>query len=139
VDTETVRYAEILKAKQERLFFLDKQAARYGIDVPPHIEMERGSLRDELGMVETAIASPARAEIGDELGAAGRFLVNHQQNREIKQSIAAVAVKLDRFIDDSEAWRSMHRQLILVIGVAVLVLVIAIAVIITYLLTTGRL
>lgn len=137
MDDETIRYAAIIRAKQERLNILEIQAARYGIDVPAHIEMERGSLKDELSMVETAVASPARAEIGDELGAAGRFLVNHQQNREIKQSIAHVAIKLDRFIDDSKSWRNMHRQLILIIGFVVIVILIALAVIITYLVTIG--
>lgn len=139
MDVETQRYAEIIKAKQARLFVLDKQAATYGIDVPPHIEMERGSLRDELSMVETAIASPARSEVGDELGAAGRFIVNHQQNREIKQSIAAVAVKLDRFIEQSESWRNMHRQLILIIGIAVIAILVVLAIVVTFLVTRGAL
>ena len=139
LDDETRHYAEIIRAKQDRLNILDVQAAKYGIGVPPHIEMERGSLRDELGMIETAVASPARAEISDELGARGRFVVNHQQNREIKQSIAAIAVKLDRFIDDSTDWRTMHRQILLIIGGAVLALVIAVAIIVTYLVTKGAL
>lgn len=139
MDTETIRYAEIVRAKQDRLHLLDIQAAKYGIAVPPHIEMERGSLQDELRMMETAIASPARAEIGDELGPAGRFIVNHQQNREIKQSIAVVMVKLDRFIEQSESWRSMHRQLILIIGVAVIAVLVALAIIVTYLVTRGAL
>lgn len=146
MDAETVRYAEIIKAKQDRLGLLDVQAAIYGIDVPPHIEMERGSLRDELGMVETAIASPARAGISDELGARGRFIVNHQQNRDIeqlireaKQSIAAVAIKLDRFIDDSGAWRDMHRQIILIITILVVLILVAGAIFVTYVLTKGAL
>ncbi len=139
VDEETQRYARIIKAKQDRLNILDVQAAKYGIDVPPHIEMERGSLHEELSMVETAIQSPARAKVTDELGPAGRFLVNHQDNREIKQTIAAVLVKLDTFIDQSETWRSMHRQLILIIGIAVILIVITVAVIVTYLVTKGAL
>jgi hypothetical protein len=139
MDAETRRYADIIRAKQDRLHVLDVQAAKYGIDVPPHIAMERVSLEAELRTVETTLDSPIRAELGDELGPRGRFVVNHQQNTEIKQSIAAVAVKLDRFIDASETWRNMHRQLILIIGVVVIVILIALAVIITYLLTTGHL
>jgi hypothetical protein len=139
VDNETKHYADVIRAKQDRLNLLDVQAAKYGIDVPPHIEMERGSLRDELSMVETAIASPARAEISDELGARGRFVVNHQQNREIKQSIAAIAVKLDAFIEQSEAWRDVNRQVLLIIGIAVLLILIAVVAMATYLLTKGAL
>jgi hypothetical protein len=153
MDEETKHYAEIIRAKQDRLNVLDVQAAKYGIDVPPHVAMERVSLEAELRAVETTLDSPIRAELGDELGPRGRFVVNHQQNREIqkqnsdieqlsremKQNIAAIAVKLDRFIDASDAWRNMHRQLILIIGVAVLIIVIAIAIIVTYLFTKGAL
>ncbi len=139
MDEETARYAAILKIKQARLFELDKQAALYGIEVPPHIAMERVSLKDELAMVESAIRSPARSETADELGPAGRYKVSRQDSQDIKQSIAAVLNKLDAFIDDSKAWRDVNRQVLLIIGVAVLFLVIAIAVIITYLLTTGHL
>lgn len=130
---------------------LDLQAAQYGMAVPPHIAMERVSLEAELSAVETTLDSPIRAKLGDELGPRGRFVVNHQQNleiqkqntdlekliRETKQSIAHVATKLDRFIDDSKSWRNMHRQLILIIGFVVIVILIALAVIITYLVTIG--
>jgi hypothetical protein len=139
VDEETIRYAQIIKAKQDRLHVLDLQAARYGIDVPPHIAMERVSLEAELHAVETTLDSPIRAELGDELGPSGRFIVNHQQNREIKQSIAAVSVKLDRFIDDSKLWRDVNRQVLLIIGIAVIIVLLALAVLTTYVLTKGAL
>ena len=153
MDDETRHYAEVIRAKQERLNLLDVQAAKYGLDVPPHIAMERGSLREELSMVETAVASMARAGISDELGVRGRFVVNHQQNveiqkqntdieklsREMKQNIAAIAVKLDRFIDTSETWRNMHRQILLIIGIVVIVIAIIVTIIGTYLITTGAL
>jgi hypothetical protein len=146
LDEETRRYAEIIRAKQDRLFILDTQAAKYGMDTPPHIAMERLSLEAELRGAEAALDSPIRASFSDELGVRGRFVVNHQQNldikkqnREIKQSIAAVVVKLDRFIKDSESWRDMHRQLILIIGIAVIVILLAMAIVGTYLLTKGAL
>lgn len=145
LDEETRRYAEIIRAKQDRLYVLDVQAAKYGIDVPPHVAMERVSLEAELRAAETTLDSPIRAEFSDELGVRGRFVVNHQQNREIqkqnreiKQSIAAVVVKLDRFIEESKSWRSMHRQLILIIGVAVIIILVALAVVST-LIVTGKL
>ena len=139
LDEETRRYAEIIRAKQDRLFYLDVQAAKYGIDVPPHIAMERVSLEAEVRAVETTLDSPIRAGFSDELGVRGRFVVNHQQNQDIKKSIAHVVVKLDRFIEDSKAWRNMHRQLILIIGIAVIVILIALAVLLTYLFTKGAL
>jgi nitrate/nitrite-specific signal transduction histidine kinase len=139
VDQETRRYAEIIRAKQDRLHVLDLQAAQYGIGVPPHIAMERVSLEAELRAVEITLDSPIRAGLGDELGPRGRFVVNHEQNREIKQSIAAIAVKLDRFIDESENWRTMHRNLILLIGLVMIVILIVVVVITTYLFARGGL
>lgn len=153
MDDETRHYADIIRAKQNRLNILDVQAALYGIAVPPHIAMERVSLEAELKAVETTLDSPIRADLGDELGPRGRFVVNHQQNleiqkqntdiekliREAKQSIASVAVKLDRFIDDSKSWRTMHRNVILIIGVAVLITFGIVIAIVTYLFTTGGL
>lgn len=139
LDEETRRYAEIIRAKQDRLFVLEVQAAKYGMDTPPHIAMERVSLEAELRAVETTLDSPIRAGFSDELGVRGRFVVNHQQNREIKKSIAHIAVKLDRFIEDSRSWRNMHRQLILIIGVALIIILIVLAIVGTYVLTKGAL
>jgi hypothetical protein len=139
VDEETQRYAAILKIKQARLFELDKQAAAYGIGVPPHIEMERVSLRDELSMVESAIRSPARSETADELGPAGRFKASRQDTQELKQSVAHILNKLDAFIEQSEAWRDVNRQVMLIIGVAVIVILVAVVAIVTYLFTRGGL
>jgi hypothetical protein len=153
VDEETRHYADVVRAKQDRLNILNLQAAKYGIDVPPHVAMERVSLEAELKAVETTLDSPIRAELGDELGPRGRFVVNHQQNveiqkqntdldkliRETKQSIGALAVKLDRFIDDSKSWRMMHRNIILIIGVAVLITFGIVIAIVTYLATKGAL
>jgi len=132
VDEETERFVIIRKIKLRRLHELDKQAAAFGeYNAPAHIEMERGALRDELGMMEQAINAPARAVVGDELGVAGRFLVYHQQNREIKQSIAALAVQLESFVATSEAWRMMHRQWLLIIGVVVIIILVAVVAIVT--------
>lgn len=139
MDEETRRYAAIIKAKQDRLYHLDMQAATYGVDVSPQIEMERSSLQEELGMMEIAVQSPARAVVGDELGPRGRFVVNIEQNREIKQSIAALAVQLETFIADSREWRTMHRNWLLIIGLAVVVILVVAVALVTYILTRGGL
>jgi hypothetical protein len=140
VDEETDRFIAIRKIKVRRLYELDKQAAAFGeFAVPPQIEMERGSLRDELDMMESAIAAPARSAVGDELGPAGRFLVYHQQNREIKQSIAALAVQIETFVTESEDWRGMHRQWLLIIGVVVILILVAVVAIVTAIAMRGGL
>jgi hypothetical protein len=88
--------------------------------------MERTSLREELGIVEMAIKTPARAQIAEELGSSGRFLVNTEQNREIRQSIAAVAVQIEEFVKQSLDWRAtitgtlmQHRQWFLLIAITI--------------------
>jgi len=140
MDEEVKHLIEVRKAKIDRLNTLDKQAATFGpLYTPPHIEMERVSLREELGMVETAIKSPARAEVSEELGPAGRFQVNYQQNRDIRESIAAVAVeveglavKFSQFVLATMSWRSSMRTWIIIIGVTVLVLIIVVVSIVSY-------
>jgi hypothetical protein len=140
VDDEVKHLIEVRKAKIQRLHELDKQAATFGpLYTPPYIEMERGALREELGMVETAIKSPARAEVSEELGASGRFQVNYQQNREIRQSIASLAVQLETFIAASLEWRTMHRTWILIIGLVVILILVAVVALVTYTVTRAGL
>jgi len=133
MDEETQHYIRVLKTKQARLNVLDIQAAALGkYNVPPQIEMERQSLMEELGMLELAIQAPARSEVGDELGPGGRFLVYYQQNREIKQSIAALAV-------ESREGRAVQRNWIILVGLVVILILIAFVAFVTYLATKGAL
>jgi hypothetical protein len=133
VDEETQHYARVYKAKRARLNILEEQIAAMGeYSVLPHVAMERNSLKEELGMFVIAMESPARAEAGDELGPAGRFLVYYQQNQEIKKSIAALAVR-------SEDWRMIQRNWILIIGLIVVLILIAVVALVTYLFTRGAL
>lgn len=127
MDAETQRYAAIIKIKQARLHELDKQAAALGkYGTPPQIEMERQTLREEVGMFEVALESPASATATDELGARGRFAVGYQQNRKALE-------RLDLLIRVLE----MFGRLIIVIGIAVVVILIAVGVIAGYLLARG--
>ena len=147
MDDEIQRLIEIRRIKLDRLYELDKKAAMYGeLDVPPHIQMQRTDLRAELGKmqlelgaVETALQAPVTSSVGDELGTAGRFLVYYQQNREIKQSIAKLAVDLDGFISESKVWRMHHRQWLLIIGVAVVIILVIIVAFVAYAAGQGRL
>jgi tetrahydromethanopterin S-methyltransferase subunit G len=132
VDEETRRYAEIIKAKQARLHQLDKQAATMGLDTPPHIEMERQTLQEDLGIMEVALESPITGSLSDDLGPRGRFITNYQQNREIKQSIAALAVEMRQGL-------AMHRNLFILIGLVVILILVAVVALVTYLFTKGAL
>jgi len=147
MDEETRRYIRIRKDKQAELSILEEQAAKFGdLYVPPHIKMQIGALKDELSMVESAIKSPARSAVSDELGPAGRFAVSHQDNREVKQMIAALAVDIEKAAVQSREWRDhlgeRMRRLSLwsvVITILVVVIIVTIAIIVTYLLTKGAL
>ncbi len=133
MDEETTRYAEIIRIKYRHLHELDKQSAALGAyNVPPHIEMQRQTLMEELGMMETALESPASAHVGDELGPRGRFVVNYQQNQDIKRSIAALSVR-------SEEWRMMQRNWIILIGLIVVLILVAVVALVTFLITKGAL
>jgi hypothetical protein len=133
MDDETQHYARVYKAKRARLNILEEQIAAMGeYNVLPHIAMERDSLTEEIGMFGIAMESPARAEAGDELGPAGRFLVYYQQNQDIKKSIAALAVR-------SEDWRMLQRNWLVIIGLVVILILIAVVALVTYLLTKGAL
>lgn len=138
MDEETQRYAEIIRIKYRHLHELDKQAAALGAyNVPPHIEMQRQTLMEELGMMETALESPAGARVGDELGPRGRFVVNYQQNREIKQGMAALKVQIETLASTVETGFAMHRNWILLIGVVVILILVVVVALITALIVGG--
>ena len=133
MDDETRHYARVYKAKRSRLNILEEQIAAMGeYNVLPHIAMERDSLKEELDMFKVAMEAPARTEASDELGPSGRFLVYYQQNQDIKKSIAALSV-------ESERWRMLQRNWILLIGLVVILILVAVVALVTYLLTKGAL
>lgn len=100
-DEEAARLEELRRIKRATLHELDKQAAQYtNANVPPHIQTERQRLRRELGMVESVIASPLGASIGDELGEANRFVAYIELMRQgDKATLEAVARLEERFAD----------------------------------------
>lgn len=128
MDAGTQHYGRILKAKRARLGELEVQSAKYGIDTPPHVEMERVSLREEVEMLEKAIQSPARSQIVDELGVDGRYLVYYQQNRDVLSGVEGLRSE-----------NKMLRTILIVIGIAVVIILVAVAAIIGYLFARGGL
>lgn len=135
---EEQRLVERRDIKRRRLHELEKQADFYGErDVPPHIEMERVQLDYELGVIETALNSPARAGIGDELGPAARFTVGLEGNRRLEAKVSFIGRRLDEFIDDSKAFRDMNRQVLLIIGIVVIIILVVVVAIITAIVVGG--
>lgn len=98
-DEEAARLEELRRFKRATLHELDKQAAQYtAMDVPPHIQTERQRLRRELGMVESVIASPLSAAIGDELGEGNRYIayieLMRQGDRATLEAVARLGEEL---------------------------------------------
>ena len=147
MDDETRRYVQIRKDRQQELAILEEQAAKFGdMYVPPYLKMRIGAIQDELSIVESAIKSPARAAISDELGPAGRFAANHQDSREVKQMIAALAVDLEQAGKQSQDYRDgmdgrMRRLGLwnIVNTILVVLILVAGAIFVTYVLTKGAL
>lgn len=126
MDDETRHYADIIRAKQDRLNVLNVQAAKYGIDVPPHVEMERQTLSAEVGMFEVALESPASASAGDELGPRGRFAVSYQQNRRALERLDLLVRVLEMF-----------GKAFILVGVVLIIILIVVVAVVTYLFTKG--
>jgi hypothetical protein len=138
VDEETRHYARVYKAKRARLNILEEQIAAMGeYSVSPHVAMERDSLKEELGMFEVAMESPARADAGDELGVRGRFVVTYQQNRDIKRGMAGLDVKIETLAQTVETGFAMHRTWILLIGVVVILIFAIVVALVTAIIVGG--
>lgn len=137
MDDETQRWAELRELKRRRLHELDKLAALHGANTPAEVAIERAALRQELGMVEAAIISPARPEIGDELGERGRFLYYGAELKRANDAITALGEHFAAFVEDSQEWRAMHRQWIILIGIVVVITLLGMAIVATYVFSHG--
>ena len=124
------------KARQARLNVLEEQAARMGIDTPPHITIEIGTLRKELEIRETVIASPIEAKLSQDLGPDGRFIYTAAALEQIgkrldnalqffSEWIERVEVRSEERTQDidqrREAGQRANRNLILLFGAGLLV------------------
>lgn len=109
-DEEALRLEELRRIKRATLHELDKQAAQYAsVNIPPHIQTERQRLRRELGIVESVIASPLNAAIGDELGEASRFVAYLEQLRQIETGTLKAVAQLEAHVNAGLA--HLHERL----------------------------
>jgi hypothetical protein len=136
-DSETDRLRELREIKRQRLHELDKQAERYGYDVPAHIALERAELQKELKPLDVVVDRAPSAAFVEELGGSGRFGVTYGEIQRANDGIALLGERLDDFIAISREWRAMHRQWIILIGIVVVVILVAFAVVATYVFTRG--
>jgi hypothetical protein len=139
----------IRNARKRRLYVLEEQAAQYGLDCPPHITVEIASLKKELEIRESIIASPIEAEVAASIGPDGQFIALTQFFDQVNKGISMIGQRVDdvhgylderisRIEETDFEYRSTERQdriagqdankrLILAVGVVFLILILAIA------------
>jgi hypothetical protein len=139
VGEETQRLLELRATRLQRLQVLEIQQATFGVDCPAHIIIEVAGLRRSLGLLDAAVVSPLDDNIVEELGQSGRYRATDTKLRRIDDALAFLGERLEASIDESRMWRGTHRQLIIVIGIAVIVILMAVVAIATYLVTRGGL
>lgn len=123
--------------RRESLRIIEEQISTFGAFAPPYLLTERARLRQELGIVETVMAAPASAGVGDELGERGRFLYYHEQMRQMDKKIADLVGQVMMFIEISREWRGRMQRWLTWIVVAVFVLSLIAVAVVTYLATKG--
>lgn len=134
----------IRRAKQDRLNMLEEQAATYGIDTPPHITIEIGTLRKELEIRETVITSPIAPKLAQELGPNGQFIFTAALVEQLGKRVDSGFQQLGEWIERVEAratsdtkdvdarreeGQRSNRNLILVVGGALALFMLVVAVI----------
>ncbi len=108
--------------KRSRLRVLDQQIALHGeADAPAQLLVERAELRQSLGVVESVLASPLDAHLGDELGERWRFVAFLEQLRRVERTV-------NKLVEDSMNWRERISLRIIILFVVVIVLAVSIVV-----------
>src|SRR5262245_22054826 len=105
--------ADLWKIKLKRLRELDKQAAMLGdAATPAHIQVERGELRAEMGLLDGIASLPIRPQFGEELGPNGRLFAYlaeakkaNEEARRANDSLATMGEQFTEFKDDFRRWQ----------------------------------
>lgn len=134
--TDEQHLKELRDIRLERLREIEKQIAAFGDEfAPPYLLVEAGKLRNEIGIVESAAASPISSSISDELKASGRFQAYYEQYRLINQSVAHLGSELDKFIEGSLVWRKEIKQWLIIIFLSLFIISMVVVGVVVYLLT----
>lgn len=94
------RQRDIRALKLRQLRALEAQHATMGTLTPPHITIQIETLRRELQMTETILASPIEPKFAEGLGADGRFIVTlakiEELGRELRTGLHYMGERVDR-------------------------------------------
>ena len=100
---------EIRTMKLRHLRALETQQATMGTLTPPYVTIQLETLRRELQMTETILASPIEGKFAEGLGADGRFIVLFSKiedlGRELRTGLYYMGERIDRVEDaGQERW-----------------------------------
>ena len=103
------RQRDIRAMKLRQLRALETQQATMGTLTPPHVTIQIETLRRELQMTETILASPIEPRFAEGLGADGRFIVIlskiEEVGREFRTGLHYMGERVDRVEDaGQERW-----------------------------------
>lgn len=108
-DDELDRIKELCDTKRERLGVLNQQIAQFGeMWAPPHYLVERKELKEAIAKYETVLGSALPTGVGDDLGAAGRFVLTLEEFKAVKKSVALYGYQLGEFIAETREYRISH-------------------------------
>lgn len=108
---EIDRIKERLNDSRKRLRVLDRQIAQFGEKwAPAHLITESAEIREAISKYETVLGSPLSAEVGDELGDGGRFILYVEELRAVKDSVALYGYQLGEFIQSTNDYRAAHEK-----------------------------
>ena len=110
-DDEIARLSELRTIKRNRLRILERQIAQFGEQyAPAHLLTERAELHETLAKYETVLGSAIPSDVGDDLGASGRFVLTMEEFRSLRDMIALYGYQLGGFIEETNTYRAAHAK-----------------------------
>lgn len=115
-DDELEQIKKLREAKRQRLRIVEQQIAQFGEKwAPAHLLADRAELRESITKYETVLGSSTPTEVGDDLGAGGRFVLTLEEFKTVKDGLALLGYQVGGFIDemrdfvtDTKTYRAAH-------------------------------
>jgi len=103
--------AKLRETTRTRLRVLETQIAQFGEKwAPAHLITERAEAREALAKYETVLGSVIPTEIGDGLGAGGRFVLTLEEFKAIQDRLALFGYQFSEFVGEMRDFVSETKQ-----------------------------
>lgn len=115
-DDELEQIKKLREVKRQLLRVTEQQIAQFGEKwAPQHLIVQRGELREAITKYEQVLGSNVSTEVGDDLGAGGRFVLTLEEFKTVKDGLALLGYQVGGFIDemrefviDTKTYRAAH-------------------------------